>query len=84
MLVSNWNRTNQAFKQRIDQSQEADTQLKSKLGMIQKEMKDQNNYIDKIKAGTMKFQPYPSPFIPVMSWLLVQVANMDNKVFVTF
>ena len=51
MLVSNWNRTNQAFKQRIDQSQEADGQLKSKLGMIQKEMKDQNNYIDKIKAA---------------------------------
>ena len=50
-MVSNWNRTNQAFKQRIDQSQEADGQLKSKLGMIQKEMKDQNNYIDKIKAA---------------------------------
>ena len=81
MLVSNWNRTNQAFKQRIDQSQEADSQLKSKLGMIQKEMKDQNNYIDKIKARTMKFQPYPGPFIPVMSWLVVKVAN---KLFVTF
>ena len=81
MLVSNWNRTNQAFKQRIDQTQEADSQLKSKLGMIQKEMKDQNNYIDKIKAGTMKFQPSPLPFIPVMSWLVVEV---ENKLFVTF
>ena len=82
MLVSNWNRTNQAFKQRIDQSQEADSQLKSKLGMIQKEMKDQNNYIDKIKARTMKFQPCPAPFIPVMLWLVV--ANIGKTVFVTF
>ena len=56
LLVSNWNKTNQAFKQRIDQCQEADTQLKSKLGMIQKELKDQNNYIDKIKA-TLNFLP---------------------------
>ena len=56
LLVSNWNKTNQAFKQRIDQCQEADTQLKAKLGMIQKELKDQNNYIDKIKA-TLNFLP---------------------------
>lgn len=84
MLVSNWNRTNQAFKQRIDQCQEADSQLKSKLGMIQKEMKDQNNYIDKIKAGTMKSQPCPAPFIPVMSWLVVVMANIANKCFCYF
>ena len=44
-------RTNQALKQRTEECEEAHNQLKSKLGMIQKEIKDQNNYIDKVKAA---------------------------------
>jgi len=50
-MVAHWNRTNQAFKQRTEECEEAQNQLKSKLGMIQKEIKDQNNYIEKIKAA---------------------------------
>ena len=57
-------RTNQAFKQRTEECEEAQKQLRSKLGMIQKEIKDQNNYIEKIKASIrakgppLKVDPY--------------------------
>ena len=50
-FVSHWNHTNQAFKARVEECEEAQNQLKCKLGMIQKELKDQNVYIDKIKAA---------------------------------
>eukprot|EP00090_Calanus_glacialis_P008944 TRINITY_DN17261_c0_g1_i2.p1 TRINITY_DN17261_c0_g1~~TRINITY_DN17261_c0_g1_i2.p1 ORF type:complete len:412 (-),score=110.66 TRINITY_DN17261_c0_g1_i2:212-1447(-) len=50
-LVSHWNHSNQAFKARVEECEEAQNQLKTKLSMIQKELKDQNIYIDKIKAA---------------------------------
>ena len=40
-----------AFKQRTEECEEAHKQLQGKLGMIQKEIKDQTSYIDKVKAA---------------------------------
>ena len=50
-LVSHWNRTNQAFKQRTEECEDANKQLMAKLNMIQKEIQDQNKYIEKVKAA---------------------------------
>ena len=50
-LVSHWNKTNQAFKQRTEECEDAGKQLLAKLNMIQKEIQDQNKYIDKVKAA---------------------------------
>lgn len=41
----------QAFKARVAECEQAEENLKSKLTMIMKEVKDQNTFIDKIKAA---------------------------------
>jgi hypothetical protein len=41
----------QAFKARVAESEQAEQNLKAKLTMVNKEIKDQNGFIDKLKAA---------------------------------
>ncbi|XP_023346922.1 tektin-3 [Eurytemora carolleeae] len=50
-MVSHWNITNQAFKQRIQECQETHKQLQTKLNLVNKEIIDLDTHVNKIKTA---------------------------------